>query len=76
VCTTGDNESAFNNFKQYSLESKFVDMVVADASHHPWKERELFDAIVTDRKCKYMAVMLAIELVLPYRVVCTFIYKH
>ena len=52
VCTVmiGEDENACSNFRQYSLESKFIDMVVADAAHHPWKEKELFDAIVTDRE--------------------------
>ena len=38
------------NLRQYGLESRYVDMMVADAAQYPWKEQEVFDAIVTDRK--------------------------
>src|SRR4051812_20279001 len=36
---------------QYGLESKYVDVVVGDASRPLWRPDFKFDAIVTDRKC-------------------------
>ncbi len=41
-------ESFRGNFDQYSLQSKMVDVIVADASNPPWRQDVLFDAIVTD----------------------------
>ena len=38
------------NLRQYGLEGKYVDMMVADAAKCIWRQQELFNAIVTDRK--------------------------
>ena len=38
-------ESFKGNFEQYSLNSKLVDVIVADASNSPWRDDLLFDAI-------------------------------
>jgi len=43
------NESVLGNMKQYGLGSKYVDVVVADASLPLWKAPLQFDAIITDR---------------------------
>ena len=45
----GQKESLLANLQQYKLESRFVDMLVADAATCTWTRQELFDAIVTDR---------------------------
>ena len=36
------------NMDQYGLESKMVDALVCDLAHHPWRQAELFDAIICD----------------------------
>lgn len=41
------NESILTNFNQYKLESKYLDVIVADASKELWSNFE-FDAIITD----------------------------
>ena len=46
----GPGESVFANLCQYHLESCYVDMLVSDSAHTVWREGELFDAIITDRK--------------------------
>ena len=46
----GPDESVLTNLRQYGLESQFVDMLVADAAKSAWKQQEVFDAILTDRK--------------------------
>ena len=38
------------NLRQYGLEHRYVDMLVADAASSIWRQKEIFDAIVTDRK--------------------------
>ena len=38
------------NLRQYGLEQHYTDMLVADAASSIWRQQELFDAIVTDRK--------------------------
>lgn len=39
------------NFEQYELGSKYLDILVADASkHNMWAIDGMFDAIVTDRE--------------------------
>ncbi len=53
VVVAGEDESVLANLKQYSLESRYVDMMVADAARYPWREGEMFDAILTDRKLDY-----------------------
>ena len=47
---SGPGESVFANLCQYHLESCYVDMLVSDSAHTVWREGELFDAIITDRK--------------------------
>lgn len=43
------DESVEANFKQYGLESKYIDVLVADASlHSMWSPHVTFDAIITD----------------------------
>lgn len=45
------DESVRSNFLQYQLDSKYLDVLVADASKHDlWALDGLIDAIVTDRK--------------------------
>jgi len=45
------DESVRANFVQYDIVSKYLDVVIADASKHDmWAHPEIFDAIVTDRK--------------------------
>ncbi|KAK6959759.1 tRNA (guanine(10)-N2)-methyltransferase [Biomphalaria glabrata] len=41
-------ESVYNNLKQYGLETKYLDILVADASQDMWREACKFDAIITD----------------------------
>ena len=48
--TQGNDENVRANLRQYGLESRYVDMMVADAAKCVWKEQEIFDAIVTDRE--------------------------
>ncbi len=58
--------------KQYGLETRYLDMLVADASQSVWREEELFDAIVTDRElssiitlmCLYHAPLSTIQLLM------------
>ena len=45
-----EEESIFNNLKQYNLERKYIDVIVADSSSNYIHENFLFDAIITDRK--------------------------
>ncbi|RWS10314.1 hypothetical protein B4U79_11872 [Dinothrombium tinctorium] len=42
------DETIFSNLQQYSLESKYLDVIVADASLPLWRQNIKFDAIVTD----------------------------
>ncbi|KAL8586578.1 hypothetical protein ACOMHN_053931 [Nucella lapillus] len=43
------DESIRANLRQYGLESRYLDVVVADASRHDlWRPLPLFDAIITD----------------------------
>ena len=42
------SESFRGNFNQYQLNSKLLDVIVADASSNPWTDKLKFDAIVTD----------------------------
>lgn len=51
---TGQDENVRANLRQYGLENKYVDMLVADAASCIWKQQELFDAIVTDRETGYI----------------------
>lgn len=39
------------NFENYNLSSNYWDIMAADATHSPFRTREIFDAIVTDREC-------------------------
>ncbi|XP_076456427.1 tRNA (guanine(10)-N(2))-methyltransferase TRMT11-like isoform X2 [Babylonia areolata] len=43
------DESVYANLRQYGLESRYLDVLVADASRHDlWRSLPLFDAIITD----------------------------
>lgn len=45
------DESILNNLRQYGLDQFYVDILIADSSRRDlWRDRELFDAIVADRK--------------------------
>ncbi|KAK3751185.1 hypothetical protein RRG08_023942 [Elysia crispata] len=47
--TRSRNESVRSNLQQYGFESRYIDVLVADASRHKmWREGSQFDAIVTD----------------------------
>ena len=46
-----DGKNVWSNFKQYSLEHLSCELVIADNAHPPWRKMEMFDAIVTDRRC-------------------------
>ena len=45
----GKDESVLSNLRQYGLEERYVDILVADAARCVWREREMFDTIITDR---------------------------
>lgn len=49
-CKKGQDENVEANLRQYGLEHRYVDMLVADAASSIWRQQEIFDAIVTDRK--------------------------
>lgn len=42
-------ETVYNNMKQYGLEKKYIDVMVADFSTSYLTNGLLFDAIITDR---------------------------
>lgn len=42
------DESIFENMKQYKCQSRYVDVVVADAALPPWRSSLVLDAIITD----------------------------
>jgi tRNA (guanine10-N2)-methyltransferase len=44
----GPDENLLSNLQQYDLESKYVGVLIADAALSIWKQKPLFDAIVTD----------------------------
>ena len=46
----GKDENVCANLRQYGLEDHYVDMLVADAAKSVWRNQEIFDAIVTDRR--------------------------
>ena len=46
---SGRDENVMANLRQYGLEHRYVDMLVADAASSVWRQQEVFDAIVTDR---------------------------
>ena len=50
LLSSGQGESVEANLRQYGLEYRYVDMLVADAASSIWRQQEVFDAIVTDRK--------------------------
>lgn len=52
----GLDENVRANLRQYGLESRYVDMLVADAAKCMWREQELFDAILTDRELLYIII--------------------
>ena len=44
------DENIYENLRQYDLDHRFLDCLVADASQHSlWRHQPLFDAIITDR---------------------------
>ena len=55
---SGQDENVRANLRQYRLEGKYIDMLVADAANPPWKPQEVFDAVVTDRKMATCTVWL------------------
>ena len=57
----GIDENVRANLRQYGLESRYVDMLVADAAKCAWREQELFNAILTDREIALPAVMVALN---------------
>ncbi|XP_062520857.1 tRNA (guanine(10)-N2)-methyltransferase homolog isoform X2 [Corticium candelabrum] len=46
--TRGPDENLRSNLRQYNLESKYGDVLIADFAQNTWTCRPLFDAIVTD----------------------------
>ncbi|XP_071804745.1 tRNA (guanine(10)-N(2))-methyltransferase homolog [Asterias amurensis] len=44
----GDDENIRANLRQYGLEHLYLDVLVSDFSSQVWRERPLFDAIITD----------------------------
>jgi len=46
-----DGKNIVENFKQYGILDKLVDLIISDQSKPIWSDRTLFDAIVCDRKC-------------------------
>ncbi|KAJ3071915.1 hypothetical protein HDU98_004629 [Podochytrium sp. JEL0797] len=44
----GNNKNIASNAKQYDLSNRILGQVVCDIAHHPWREVEFWDAIVTD----------------------------
>ena len=48
----GSDENILSNLRQYGLQDRYVDVLVADAAHCMWRQAELFEAIITDRKTK------------------------
>lgn len=44
------DESVASNFKQYGMESQYLDVFVADFSQPYWRSDFKFDAIITDRR--------------------------
>lgn len=49
VFRTGKDENVSSNLRQYGLEDRYLDVLVADAARNVWRPGELFDAIITDR---------------------------
>ena len=46
----GNDENVLSNLRQYGLHDHYLDVLVADAARNVWREGEVFDAIITDRK--------------------------
>lgn len=51
------------NLRQYGLEHRYVDMLVADAASSIWRQKEIFDAIVTDREHFHLHSLWALWLI-------------
>ena len=49
------------NLRQYGLEDHYIDMLVADADKCIWRNQEIFDAIVTDRRYLLLYSMHAVK---------------
>ena len=54
----GKNENVRANLQQYGLEGKYIDVLVADAAKSVWRQREIFDAIITDRESERMCLSI------------------
>ena len=46
----GKDENVSSNLRQYGLADRYLDVLVADAAKNVWRQGELFDAIITDRR--------------------------
>ncbi|KAJ3063417.1 hypothetical protein HDU98_000784 [Podochytrium sp. JEL0797] len=44
----GNGKSIASNVTQYNLSTRVLGTVVSDLAHHPWRQVEFWDAIVTD----------------------------
>ena len=64
---SGKDENVCANLRQYGLEKQYIDMLVADAAKCVWRQQEMFDAIVTDRKQTdiVLCIILYSDLELP-----------
>jgi tRNA (guanine10-N2)-methyltransferase len=58
ILEIGADENVRANLQQYGLESRYVDMLVADAAQCMWREQELFNAIVTDRELALPSIVV------------------
>lgn len=56
----GEDESVRNNLSRYSLEHCYVDMLVSDISRSVWREQEIVDAIITDRRSLSTSIIFVI----------------
>lgn len=63
--TRAVDESVASNFRQYGLESHYLDVFVADFSQPYWRSDFKVDAIITDREYRWTVVSLVIINALP-----------
>ena len=49
-------KSVYDNIRQYNMESQILDNVICDIAHHPWRNIEIWDAIVCDVSSLYFHV--------------------
>jgi tRNA G10 N-methylase Trm11 len=52
VYVSEKDESVKSNFKMYNLRDRYIDVWMGDQMNTALRRRPMFDAIVTDRKCK------------------------